>query len=84
MSLIDNPYECPIVIGKDGIIKYMSRYSRKLLGINGDDAIGRDITEVISETHLHEILKDGKARIGDPLYIAGRKQFTLQDSTKEP
>lgn len=74
-ALIDNPYECPIVIGKDGIIIFMSRYSEKLLGINGDEAVGKHITEVISGTHLHEILKDGKARIGDMLYIAGRQQL---------
>ncbi|MCP4343625.1 MAG: AAA family ATPase [Desulfobulbaceae bacterium] len=82
-ALIDNPYECPIVIGKDGIIKFMSRYSRKLLGINGDDAIGKHITEVVSETHLHEILKDGKARIGDPLYIAGRQQLISRIPLKD-
>ncbi|MCP3888891.1 MAG: AAA domain-containing protein [Desulfobulbaceae bacterium] len=74
-ALIDNPYECPIVIGKDGIITFMSRYSKKLLGIDGLDAVGKHITEVVSETRLHEILKDGKARIGDTLYIAGRQQL---------
>jgi len=74
-ALIDNPYECPIVIGKDGIITFMSRYSKKLLGIDGVDAVGKHITEVVNETRLHEILKDGKARIGDTLYIAGRQQL---------
>ena len=74
-ALIDNPYECPIVIGKDGIIIFISRYSDKLLGIDGSNAIGKHITEVIDETRLHEILKDGKARIGDTLYIGGRQQL---------
>ncbi len=74
-ALIDNPYECPIVIGPDGIIIFISRYSEKLLGIDGDDAIGKHVTEVVDGTHLHEILKDGKARIGDMLHIAGRQQL---------
>ena len=82
-ALIDNPYECPIVIGKDGIIKFMSRYSGKLLEINGDDAIGKHITEVVSETHLHKILQDGKARIGDTLYIAGRQQLISRIPLKD-
>ena len=82
-ALIDNPYECPIVIGKDGIINFMSRYSDELLGIDGDDAIGKHITEVISGTHLHEILKDGKARIGDMLYIAGRQQLISRIPLKD-
>jgi transcriptional regulator with PAS, ATPase and Fis domain len=74
-ALIDNPYECPIVIGPDGVIIFISRYSEKLLGIEGDDAIGKHVTEVVDGTHLHEILKDGKARIGDMLHIAGRQQL---------
>jgi len=74
-ALIDNPYECPIVIGPDGVIIYVSRYSGKLLGIDADAAVGRHVTEVVEGTHLHEILKDGKARIGDMLYIGGRQQL---------
>lgn len=74
-ALIDNPYECPIVIGKDGIIRFVSRYSTTLLGIDGKDAVGKHITEVVSDTRLHEVLSDGKARIGDTLYIAGRQQL---------
>lgn len=74
-ALIDNPYECPIVIGPDGVIIFISRYSEKHLGIDGDGAIGKHVTEVVDGTHLHEILKDGKARIGDMLHIAGRQQL---------
>ncbi len=82
-ALIDNPYECPIVIDNRGIIRFMSRFSKRLIGIDPDEAVGRHIKDVIKETHLHEILKDGKARIADLLYIAGRQQvisrIPLQD-----
>ena len=82
-SLIDNPYECPIVIGVDGKIIFISRYSEELLGINAENAIGKHITEVIKETHLHEVIKDGKARIGDTLYIAGRQQLISRIPLKD-
>ncbi len=81
-ALIDNPYECPIIIGKDGTIVFMSRYSKELLEI-GEDAIGKHVTEVVNETHLHEIIKDGKARIGDTLYIAGRQQLISRIPIKD-
>ena len=74
-ALVDNPYECPIVIDKKGIIRFMGRFSKSLINIDPDKAIGRHISKVIPETHLHEILEDGKARIGDTLYIAGRQQI---------
>lgn len=82
-ALIDNPYECPIVIGKDGTIKFISRYSEQYLGIDGEDAIGKHVTEVVEGTHLHEILKDGKARIGDMLHIAGRQQLISRIPLKD-
>jgi transcriptional regulator with PAS, ATPase and Fis domain len=74
-ALIDNPYECPIIIDKDGIIRFLSRFTKNLIGIDGEEAIGKHVTEVIKDTHLHEVLKEGKARIGDMLYIGGRQQL---------
>ncbi len=73
-ALIDNPYECPIVIDNKGIIRFMSRFSKSLIKIDPEKAIGRHISDVIPETRLHEVLEEGKARIGDTLYIAGRQQ----------
>jgi len=74
-SLIDNPYECPIVIDTRGIIIFMSRFSRALINIDPEKAIGKHISKVIPETHLHKIIGKGKASIGDTLYIAGRQQI---------
>jgi transcriptional regulator with PAS, ATPase and Fis domain len=82
-ALIDNPYECPIVINKQGIICFMSRFSKRLIGIDPDEAVGKHIKDVIKETHLHEILKDGKARIADLLYIAGRQQVISRIPLKD-
>jgi transcriptional regulator with PAS, ATPase and Fis domain len=82
-ALIDNPYECPIVIDNKGIIRFMSRFSKRLIGIDADEAVGRHIKDVIKETHLHEILKDGKARIADILYIAGRQQVISRIPLKD-
>ncbi|MBI5588863.1 MAG: sigma 54-interacting transcriptional regulator [Deltaproteobacteria bacterium] len=73
-ALIDNPYECPIVIDKKGIIRFMSRFSKSLINLDPENAIGKHISDVIPETHLHEVLEEGRARIGDTLYIAGRQQ----------
>jgi sensor histidine kinase regulating citrate/malate metabolism len=70
-AFIDNPYECPIVIDKKGIIRLMSRFSKSLIKIDPENAIGKHISDVIPETHLHEVLEEGKTRIGDTLYIAG-------------
>jgi len=44
---------------------------------------GQHIKDVIKETHLHEILKDGKARIADLLYIAGKQQVISRIPLKD-
>lgn len=82
-ALIDNPYECPIVIDSKGIIRFMSRFSKRLIGIDPEDAVGRHIKDVIKETRLHEIIKDGKARIADLLYIAGKPQVISRIPLKD-
>ncbi|NPV05303.1 MAG: sigma 54-interacting transcriptional regulator [Syntrophaceae bacterium] len=82
-ALIDNPYECPIVIDNNGIIRFMSRFSKRLIGIDPDEAVGRHIKDVIKETHLHEILQHGKARIADLLYIAGKQQVISRIPLKD-
>lgn len=73
-ALIDNPYECPIVIDKKGVIRFISRFSKSLINIDPENALGKHISDIIPETRLHEVLEEGKARIGDTLYIAGRQQ----------
>jgi len=73
-ALIDNPYECPIIIDDKGIIRYMSRFSKRLIGIDPDEAVGTHISDVIKDTRLHEIPQDGRARIADLLYIGGKQQ----------
>jgi len=82
-ALIDNPYECPIVVDSKGIVCFMSRFSKRLIGINPDESIGKHIKDVISETHLHETLEDGKARIADLLYIAGKQQLISRIPLKD-
>ena len=73
-ALVDNPYECPIVIDRRGIIRFMSRFCKSLINIDPENAVGKHISEVIPETRLHDVLEEGRARIGDTLYIAGRQQ----------
>jgi len=82
-SLIDNPYECPIVVDAKGFICFMSHYSKNLINIDPEEAVGRHISEVIPETHLHEVLIGGKARIGDTLYIAGKQQIISRIPLKD-
>jgi len=74
-AFIDNPYECPIVVDREGIIRFITRHSAGLYGVKREDALGKHITEVIRHTRLPEIIETGKAAIGEPFYVGGRQQI---------
>ncbi|MEN6465912.1 MAG: sigma 54-interacting transcriptional regulator [Syntrophaceae bacterium] len=73
-AFVDNPYECPIVIDGDGIVRFMSRYNEGLYGFTPEQAVGRHITEVNKDSHMHETLVTGKAMIGEIYQAGGRRQ----------
>ncbi len=74
-AIVDNPYECPIIIDTKGIIRFISHYSKELIGVDPVTAIGRHVKEVIKETNLHEVVETGRAKIGETLFIGGRLQI---------
>jgi len=74
-AIVDNPYECPIIIDTKGIIRFISHYSKELIGVDPVTAIGRHVKEVIKETNLHEVVETGRAKIGETLFVGGRLQI---------
>ena len=51
-ALIDNPYECPIIIDNKGIIRFMSRYSKRLIGIDPFDQPAVELAKVLTRERL--------------------------------
>jgi len=77
-ALIDNPYECPLVIDVNGIVRFMSRYNEKIYGLTQNEAVGRHITEVNKNTKMHEVLKTGTAQIGRPMRLGNRQRIVAR------
>ena len=84
-AFVDNPYECPIVIDSDGIVRFMSRYNTKKAGyvVEPEDAMGKHITEVVKETRMLEVLKTGKAEIGKTFFIGDRQRVIARIPLKD-
>lgn len=77
-ALIDNPYECPVVIDIHGIVRFMSRYNEKLYGLTQKEALGRHITEVIKNTRMHEVLETGTAQIGKTMKLGNKYRIVAR------
>jgi transcriptional regulator with PAS, ATPase and Fis domain len=74
-AFVDNPYECPIVIDKNGMVRFMSRYNVKLYGLTPEQAVGKHITEVNKDSRMHETLTTGKPEIGELYQLGNRQQI---------
>jgi transcriptional regulator with PAS, ATPase and Fis domain len=77
-AFVDNPYECPIVIDENGIVRLMSRFNYGLYGLTPEQAVGKHITEVNKNSRMHETLKSGKAVIGETYQLGGRQQIVAR------
>jgi len=63
-AVLQNAYEGIVIVDPDGrIIMFNGAYA-DFLGIRPEDAIGRHVTEIIENTRMHEVVKTGKAEIG--------------------
>ncbi|RJG03469.1 sigma-54 interaction domain-containing protein [Noviherbaspirillum sedimenti] len=62
--LITNPFAAMVVVDAAGIVRYLSPVHERFFGIKHASAIGRHVTEVIENSRLHEVVKSGKAEVG--------------------
>ncbi|MET4580445.1 sigma-54 interaction domain-containing protein [Ottowia thiooxydans] len=62
--LLTNPYEALTVVDREGLLRFISPIHERFFGLNRGDAIGRAVTDVIENTRLHEVVRSGKAEIG--------------------
>jgi transcriptional regulator with PAS, ATPase and Fis domain len=83
-AFVDNPYECPIVIDENGIVRFMSRYNVGLYGLTQDQAIGKHITEVNKNSGMHETLITGKVEIGETYQLGSRQQIVARIPLRDP
>jgi transcriptional regulator with PAS, ATPase and Fis domain len=83
IAALENPYECPIIIDAHGKLCFMSRFSPRLIGINPSEVLGKPLDEVIKNSNLHEVLKTGKAKIGESIYIGGKQQIIANIPLKD-
>jgi transcriptional regulator with PAS, ATPase and Fis domain len=61
---LNNPYESVVVVDDQARVRYIPPVHERFFGIEHGEAIGKKVTDVIENTHLHEVVRTGKAEIG--------------------
>lgn len=70
-TIMETVYDGIIVINREGYITMISKTYEKFLGVEGQDVIGKHVTEVIENTRMHIVAKTGIAEIADIQKIKG-------------
>ncbi|MES2183997.1 MAG: sigma 54-interacting transcriptional regulator [Pseudomonadota bacterium] len=69
--LLTNPYQALTVVDVEGTVRYLSPVHERFFGLAEGEGVGRPVTEVIENTHLHEVARTGKAEIGQAQEMRG-------------
>jgi len=72
-AVLDNPYEGMVIIDNQGIIRHFSKSNEPYYGLTTDEALGRHVMDVIPTSRLPEVVRTGRAQLGDAVTIEGRQ-----------
>jgi len=68
--LLVNPYEAMMVVDDQGILRFISPQH--------DTGLGQHVTQVIANTRLHEVVRTGKAEIGNSRESGGAARIVTR------
>ncbi|MFZ5642052.1 MAG: sigma 54-interacting transcriptional regulator [Bacillota bacterium] len=71
-TMLDAAYNGIIEVDGDGRIVTLNRAMEKIIGIGSGHLIGRPVAEVIPNTGMTEVLKDGQPQIGKMIAIGSK------------
>jgi len=69
--LVSSPYEAMTVVDSQGRVRYISPVHARFFGLAPNEGTGKHVTEVIENTRLHEVVRTGKAEIGQVQTMRG-------------
>ena len=64
-AIVENPYEGVMVIDENCRIIMVNQYYAEVLGRSKEEIIGRPVEEVVPNTQLPKVLKNGEPQIGE-------------------
>ena len=71
-AVLDNPYEGTVIIDDQGIIRHFSKTNEPFYGITAEEAMGRYILDVVPASGLPQVVRTGRAMMGDAVAVKGR------------
>lgn len=70
-TILDNDCDGTVIVDKNSIITMISKSYCEFVGISQENAIGKPVTDVITNTRLHIVLETGQSEIAQLQMIKG-------------
>lgn len=80
-TIMNTLNECVVLVNEMGIITMMSKAYKEFLGCSNPE--GKDVRDVIENTKLYEVIKNGNVKIGDIQEINGNKMIAVRVPIKD-
>ncbi|AJA50026.1 sigma-54 dependent transcription regulator [Clostridium pasteurianum DSM 525 = ATCC 6013] len=80
-TIMNTLNECIVLVNEMGVITMMSKAYKEFLGCSNPE--GKDVRDVIENTKLYEVIKNGNVKIGDIQEINGNKMIAVRVPIKE-
>ncbi|MCF8041113.1 MAG: sigma 54-interacting transcriptional regulator [Desulfarculaceae bacterium] len=74
-SLLESPHESIILVDRDGIVRYISRFAAEFYQVDDQDIVGSHILKLNPQSRLPEVIKTGKAEAGSVLRMKGKERI---------
>ncbi|MDV2580934.1 sigma 54-interacting transcriptional regulator [Alkalibacillus haloalkaliphilus] len=73
--LLNSIHDGMIVIDLDHNITYVNEAAENILNLNRDEMVGHLVTEIISDSHLPNVMKTRKKELNQPLNLSNGKRI---------
>ncbi len=74
-ALLDSPHESIILVDKEGMIRYISGAAAEFYQVDPHDIQGTHILVLNPDSRLPEVIKNGKAEVGEVLRMKGKERI---------
>lgn len=71
-DILELVYDGVVYVDSDGYVKVLTEAFAELLGVDAEESIGKHVTEVIENTRMHIVAKNGKTELAEPHKIKNK------------
>lgn len=83
-ALLESPHESLILVDKNGLIQFISQTAADFYQVDPHEILGSHILVLNPESRLPEVIKNGKAEVGEVLRMKGKERVIARIPLRDP